>query len=217
MRKLSLAAAVGTALAIGAVTAPAHATFVLDTSCGQSKCDAGTMAFIDMANKDVSTFMMGVGGHTGPQVTVTTTGNVDTGAGFATIKPTKDATLTELTFTPADNTLFNDFSFRGQLSDAGFNGDINVFWTDSLGNTGEVSFTGVKGPNADFNRLGIVSLDGETLASVEVTTTGSGSFKEFKQVEFSFATPPIPAPASIAVLASGLLGLLAVRRRKDRV
>lgn len=213
LRRISLAAAAGTTLAIGAGMAPAHATFVLDTSCGVSKCDAGVKMFIDVANKDVSTFGATVNTDA---ITVDTTGNVDTGSGFATIKPIKGGTLTDLIFTPADDTLFNDFSFRGQLESAGFTGDIDVTWTDSLGNTGTVHFTGVKGPNADFDRLGIVSTDGETLASVEVTTPGDESFKEFKQVEFSYAVPPppVPAPAGITVLASGLLGLLVVRKRK---
>ncbi len=171
------------------------------------------MLFLDNANKDVSTFTATVGSHTGPAVTVNTTGNVDTGAGFATIKPTKGGTLTDLVFTPADDTLFSDFSFRGQLEPAGFTGIIYVTWLDSLGNSGTITFSGVKGPNADFDRLGIVSNDGETLASVEISTPGSESFKEVKQVEFSFATP-IPAPAGTAVLAAGLLGLFVARGRK---
>jgi hypothetical protein len=89
-------------------------------------------------------------------VTVTTIGNVDTGAGFATIKPVKGGTLTDLIFTPADKTLFNDFSFRGQLSPNGFNGTIDVNVTDQNGNVSPLVFTGVKGPNADFGRIGVV-------------------------------------------------------------
>jgi hypothetical protein len=73
-------------------------------------------------------------------------GNIDTGAGFATITPTSGALLTSLTFTAADDTLFSDFSFRGQLNPAGDTGVIDVTWTDSGGASGTLSFTGGPGP-----------------------------------------------------------------------
>jgi hypothetical protein len=198
------------ALASGLTLAslPAHATFVLDTSCGQSKCAGGTDFFNDSANKDVSTFTGTVGGHAGTAVTVDTIGNVDTGAGFATITPIKGGTLTSLTFTPADDTLFTDFSFRGQLAPAGFTGVIDVTWTDSNNVSGTVAFTGVPGPNSDFDRLGIVSTD-ETLKSVVVATAAGESFKEFKQVQFSAASipPSIPEASTWAMMLFGFLGL----------
>jgi hypothetical protein len=198
-----LATAVGAAL--GAASA-AHATFVIDTSCGQAKCDAGTDFFIDTANNDVSTFGGTVQGNA---ITVDTTGNVDTGSGFATIKPTSGATLTDLIFTPANDTLFSDFSFRGQLDPSGFNGMIDVIWTESAGTSGTLDFTRVSGPNSDFGRLGIVSNDGETLKSVEVMTTASGSFKEFKQVQFSGTgiIPSIPELSTWAMMLAGFAGL----------
>lgn len=184
---------------------PAHATFVIDTSCGVSKCAAGTDFFNDDANKDVTTFTGTVGGHlSGPAVTVDTTGGVDTGAGFATIKPSGASILSTLTFTPANDALFSDFSFRGQLERAGFTGTVDVTWTDSSGMSGMIPFTGVKGPNSDFDRLGIVSDDGETLKSVEISTTGTGGFKEVKQVEFSSA---IPEPSTFALMLLGFAGL----------
>ena len=185
---------------------PAHATFILDASCGVSKCAEGTDFFIDTANEDVATFTGAVQGNA---ITVDTTGNVDTGSGFATIKPTKDVTLTDLIFTPADDTLFSDFSFRGQLERSGFTGTVDVTWTDSAGTSGTVVFTGVKGPDSDFDRLGIVSTDGETLKSVEISTPGDESFKEFKQVQFSGTgiIPSIPEPSTWAMMLLGFAGL----------
>jgi hypothetical protein len=212
LRIAAFAIAVGAAL--GAASA-AHATFVIDKSCGVSQCDAGTKFFIDTDNKDVATFGGTVQGNA---IAVDTTGNVDTGSGFATIKPTKDATLTDLIFTPADDTLFTDFSFRGQLEPAGFTGTIDVTWTDSSGTSGMLVFSGVKGPNSDFDRLGIVSTDGETLKSVSISTPGSESFKESKQVQFSGTgiAPSIPEPSTWAMMLAGFAGLGFVGYRASR-
>ena len=205
MRIAAFAAAVGATL--GASSA-AHATFIIDTSCGELKCAGGTDFFNDSANHDVSTFTGTVGGHTGTAITVTTTGNIDSGAGFSTIKPTSGATLTDLIFTPANDTLFTDFSFRGQLNPVDDTGIINVRWTDSLGTSGTLQFTGVPGPDRDFDRLGIVSTD-ETLKSVEVFTTGGESFDEFKQVQFSAAgiPPSIPELSTWVMMLAGFAGL----------
>jgi hypothetical protein len=206
LRSAVFATAVGVAL--GAPGA-AHATFIIDTSCGESKCAGGTDFFNDSANHDVSTFTGTVGGHTGTAITVDTIGNIDSGAGFATIKPTSGTTLTSLTFTPTDDTLFTDFSFRGQLAPVGDTGVIDVTWTDSNNLSGTVVFNNVPGPDSDFDRLGIVSNDGETLKSVVVTTAAGESFDEFKQVQFSAASipPSIPEASTWAMMILGFVGL----------
>jgi len=205
LRSAVFATAVGVAL--GAPGA-AHATFIIDTSCGESKCAGGTDFVNDSANHDVSTFTGTVGGHTGTAITVDTIGNIDSAAGFATIKPTSGTTLTSLTFTPTDDTLFTDFSFRGQLAPVGDTGVIDVTWTDSLGTTGTVVFTGIPGPDKDFDRLGIVSTD-EFLKSVVITTAAGESFDEFKQVQFSAASipPSIPEASTWAMMILGFVGL----------
>jgi hypothetical protein len=207
LRSAVFATAVGVAL--GAPGA-AHATFIIDLSCGESKCAGGTDFFNDApAKHDVSTFTGTVGGHTGTAVTVDTIGNIDTGAGFSTITPTSGATLTSLTFTPTDDTLFTDFSFRGQLAPVGDTGVINVAWTDSNNLSGTLQFTGIPGPDTDFDRLGIVSNDGETLKSVVITTAAGESFDEFKQVQFSAASipPSIPEASTWAMMILGIVGL----------
>lgn len=147
------------------------------------------------AYKDVSSFTGTVGGqHSGPEVTVDTVGNVDTGAGFATIKPIKGGTLSSLTFTPADGNLFDDFSFRGQLEAAG---SVTLTVQDNQGHAAQVfTFSGLP-KDADFDRIGIeaVAGSGETIKWVRLTSDG---FKEEKQNEFSFAPAhrAVPAPAS---------------------
>src|SRR4029077_9841623 len=150
--------AFGLAGGLALACTPAHATFILDTSCGVSQCAKGTDFFMDNVNKDVQTFT-GTVGLSGPAVTVETSANVDTG--LATITAT--TALTALVFKPADDTLFNGFSFRGPLAASGVEGTIDVSWTDSNRKTRSITFIGVKGPDADFDRLGIVSHDGETL------------------------------------------------------
>src|SRR5436190_8374679 len=183
-----------------ALTLSASATFIVDTDPG------GEKLFIDVANKNVSDFegFVGANNSSAPHVEIHTTRNVDTGSGFATIKPIKDRSLTELVFTPENPNLFADFSFRGQLN-AGANGTVTVTVQDNQGNPAQIFiFTGL-GTNADFARQGIISLDGESIASVTLTS----DFKEVKQIEFSF----VPDSGSTVMLLGVALGAAEVLRR----
>ena len=192
----------------GALTLSASATFIVDPDPG------GEKLFIDVANKDVSDFQgfVGANNSSAPHVGIHTTGNVDTGSGFANIKPIKKGSLTELVFTPENPDLFADFSFRGQLkTDA--SGTVNVSVTDNLGSTQTFTFTGL-GVNSDFARQGIISLDGETIQSVTLTS----DFKEVKQIEFSLAGGhAVPdSGATAMLLGSGLAAIGLVRRYVKR-
>ena len=181
----------------GALTLSASATFIIDTDPG------GAKLFIDVANKNVSDFkgFVGANNSSAPNVDIHTTGNVNTGSGFATIKPINGGSLTELTFTPENPTLFADFSFRGQLNDAA-NGTVTVTVQDNQGNPAQVFIlTGLGGPN-DFARQGIISLDGETIQSVTLTS----DFKEVKQIEFSLAGARVPDGGSTVMLLGVALG-----------
>src|SRR5437016_11199148 len=79
-----------------ALTLSASATFIIDPDPG------GEKLFIDVANKDVSDFQgfVGANNSSAPHVGIHTTGNVNTGSGFANLKPVKNGSPTELTFTP---------------------------------------------------------------------------------------------------------------------
>lgn len=203
------------AVAVGYCAVSARADFIVDPNPG------GEMFFNGDAYKDVSSFTGTVGGqHTGPLVTVTTIGNVDTGAGFSTIKPESGTILTSVTFTPADGNNFDDFSFRGQLEKAG---SVTVTVQDNQGHAPQ-TFTFPNLPkDADFDRIGIVAVagSGETIKSVTLTSAG---FKEQKQNEFSFAPgqgpnpgpTPVPVPASVWSGAGVLLGLGVIRRLQRR-
>ena len=193
----------------GALTLSASATFIVDPDPG------GLKLFIDVANKDKTDFkgFVGVNNSSGPNVDIHTTGPVDTGSGFANIKPVKDGLLTELIFTPENPNLFGDFSFRGQLNDAA-DGTVTVTVQDNQGHFPQVFvFPGLGGPN-DFARQGIISLDGETIQSI----TLSSDFKEVKQIEFSFAgghVVPDSGPTAM-LLGSGLAAIGLVRRYLKR-
>jgi len=192
----------------GSLALSANATFIIDPNPG------GEKLFIDVANKDVSDFQgfVGANNSSAPHVGIHTTGNVDTGSGFANIKPVKNGSLTELIFTPENPDLFADFSFRGQLlRDAG--GTVTVTVQDNQGNSPQTfTLTGL-GSNSDFARQGIVSLDGETIQSVTLMS----DFKEVKQIEFSLAGQRVPdSGASAVLLGTALAGIGLVRRYLKR-
>ena len=188
----------------GALTLPASASFSIDPDPGGSKL------FIDVANQDASDFegFVGANNSGAPHVGIHTTGNVDTGSGFANIKPVKNGSLTELIFTPADPNLFADFSFRGQLN-AAAGGTVTVTVQDNQGNPAQTfTLTGL-GKNKDFARQGIISTDGETILSVTLTS----DFKEVKQIEFSLAGFRVPDSGSTVMLLGVALGGAEVLRR----
>jgi hypothetical protein len=70
---------------------------------------------------------------------------------------------------------------------------------DQFGSTQDFTFT--PSPNGDFDRIGILGTDGETIKWVEV----SGGFKEFKQVEFvDPVSPDLPEPPAVPLFAASL-------------
>jgi hypothetical protein len=185
-----------------AFTWSANATFVENTDFKNE-----LKLFNDQAWKNVTSFTATVGGHTGPPVLVQTDGHVDSGAGFANITPTNNEPLISLTFTPGDNTLFSDFSFRGQLTQAG---TVSLAVFDQFGT--EFDFTTMsEGKDDNIPRFGVISNDGETIDHIIVT---ADSFKEFKQIEFSFGDG-VAVPdggATVMLLGAALTGLGLLRR-----
>jgi hypothetical protein len=99
------------------------------------------------------------------------------------------------------------------LNDAA-NGTVTVTVQDNQGNAAQTfTFTGLGGPN-DFARQGLISLDGETIQSI----TLSSDFKEVKQIEFSFAgnhVVPDSGPTAM-LLGAGLAAIVLVRRYLKR-
>jgi hypothetical protein len=185
-----------------ALTLSAKATFVENTDFKNE-----AFLFNDQAHHGVNDFTATVGGHAGPAVDIHAEGKIDSGAGFANIKPTSPSDpLVLLIFTPQDNTLFSDFSFRGQLTQAGF---VTLTVVDSDGNSFFFT-TQSEGKDDDIPRFGVISLDGETIDHI---TLRADSFKEFKQVEFSFGTGGVPDGGATVMLLGAALSTLGLARR----
>jgi VPDSG-CTERM motif len=86
---------------------------------------------------------------------------------------------------------------------------VMVTVQDNQGNPAQIfTLTGL-GTNSDFARQGIISLDGETIQSVTLTS----DFKEVKQIEFSLAGVRVPDSGATAMLLGGALAGLALGRR----
>jgi hypothetical protein len=174
----------------------------------------------------VHSFMGSVGSQSGGYPVTVTAGagqavTVDTGAGFATIKPDVGL-LTSLTFTPTDDTLFNDFVTNGQLQGAGNTPEtFSISVTDQNGvvwSFGPITINAHTNGSFPFD-IGVVSNDGGTIKSV--TFAAPNGIFESKQTEFSLAPgvspTPTPEPSTMALALSGLVGAgLAGLRRLRR-
>ena len=191
MKKLTILSAC--LLLLSGVTT-AQASFIIDPNPGGSALNLLTMNGVKASSATIGL----------ETVNITSTQFFDTASGAASIKPADNETLTSLTFTPVDNTAFNAFSFRGQLDITAF-GTVFLHWVASDGLFGNLVFNGL-GADADFARMGIYSIDGETLESVTLIASGNG-FRSVQQVELNEAATSVPEPGSFALFGMGMVGL----------
>jgi hypothetical protein len=181
------------------------------------------MLFNSDAHQNVTSFTASVGSQSGnPVVDISTIVAVDTGAGFANIKPTNNVSpaplLTSITYTPKSQTLFNDFATNFQLMGPG---NTEEPWTLTVVDKNGKSFvfSGMTDANANgplpFD-LAVIGTNGETIKSV--TLFAKNGFEEVKQTEFSLSALPVPEPSTMGLALSGLasmalFGLRHLRRR----
>jgi PEP-CTERM motif-containing protein len=201
MVKLATTMAMVSGLAIFGAVGAANAAALFTIEANPSQKDMLKLSDLKDAKIDVA--------HVdGTSDTITANAFSDFSSGDATIKPIKGATLTDLSFTPSNDLLFSDFSWRGQ--DVNANQTLTVTVTDQNGATQVLTFQEGKA-NEDFARQGIIAaMAGETIKSVDLSMSGGG-FKEAKQFAFSLApgvSLGVPEPASWAlmVLGVGLVG-----------
>ena len=207
MKRFVLTAAILLACAAPAYAGPTGITSgCLGAFCIEGEDGDEIKMFNDVANKDVPSFFGSTHGNGSKQFTddftITTVGNVDTGSGYANIKPIKDGTLTDIKYTvnnpaPAnpgakDQTpvvkAYDGFFTRGQVE-----GDTGTATVELLIN-GTLKFDfSVPANSPDFTTIGVdepasgPGSAGTQITSVEMYLVNSGddTFKEVKQTDWS--------------------------------
>jgi hypothetical protein len=228
MKKILLSAC-----ALAALTVPASADFV---SMSPDLDDA--KMFIDVANKNVTTFngsTLGNGNPFVPTIGITTYGFVDTGSGFSNIKPVNGDTLTSLYFTPLDGFKYDGFFTRGQLEFTGTGtapaaGTFHLEVNAGLATAKTFDFS--TGFQHDFAAVGFDEPnENEALStqivSVHMWTDAFFAFKEVKQVMWSpcadgggcgvVINPTVggvPEPSTWAMMLLGFVGITVYGARK---
>jgi hypothetical protein len=138
---------------------------------------------------------------------------IDLKNGFSTIKPSNGVSFNGLDISIAGYT-FTELIFHTQLTTAtqfDVQGFASALRTSGLG-LGLLDFAGA---NSD-DEYRITALNGSRFHDVDISALGG--FDEIKQIEVGGLVAdavPAPEPMSIAMLGMGLMGMVAVRRRRQ--
>jgi len=233
-RLLAWIVAAVTLVWLGIAPATSRADFIITLPMKGGPDPNELMLYNSDAGTGVSSFTASGGQQSGGAPVLITAGTnqlMDTGAGFAAIKPAGSGLLTSVTFTPqsymgvAGNKLYSDFGTNGQLVGDGKAPEtftLTVVALESNGKTNTFIFTETIAADSNgaypFDFEVTSNTDGETIQSV--TFAAVNGIKESKQTEFSLAPGVVlaPEPASMTLVLSGLacFGLASLRtlRRK---